>query len=107
MYFQVIIVSAGALEPAGPRHLNTNTDLTNVSLCYFDYGIAGIFKSYRNKLSSITRSQDNSHLISPILHYEFSQLTAISLTYSLLFSYQCCITFVVLFWKVYMSGEAV
>ena len=73
----------------------------------FDYGIAGIFTSYRNKLSSITRSQDNSHLISPILHYEFSQLIASSLTYSLLFSYQCCITCVVLFWKVYMSGEAV
>ena len=25
MYFQVIIVSAGALEPAGPRHLNTRS----------------------------------------------------------------------------------
>ena len=35
MYFQVIIVSADALEPAGPRHLNTNTDLTNISLCYY------------------------------------------------------------------------
>ena len=34
MYFQVNIVSADALEPAG-----ANTDLTNVSICCFDCGI--------------------------------------------------------------------
>ena len=39
MYLQVNIVSADALELAGPGHLSANTDLVNISIYYFDCGI--------------------------------------------------------------------
>ena len=39
MYLQVNIVSADALELAGPGHLSANTDLVNISICCFDCGI--------------------------------------------------------------------
>ena len=42
---------------AGPGHLSANTDLTNVSICYFDCGIIKV-KSFGFFLTTFSAASD-------------------------------------------------